>query len=97
LRRETTGQVNYQESIFPIFDFNNIIGNTRTRDGKPFPHGGIDLWGVVGTPIFAQFDGVISGNHPNVPHLHLETRVNGDNVNPTQFLNATVAYSGISK
>ena len=156
------------------------FGNTRTnRDGTVRAHNGIDLFGTVGTPIYAQFDGVFTGRfvteQPNrvnrryppgytgdtndggnrvsitstvngqtvvqtymhlqagtpvannpatgtpwrwgdtiragqvigyigitgnanaaVPHLHLETRVNGRLVNPTQFLNATVSTTTVN-
>jgi murein DD-endopeptidase MepM/ murein hydrolase activator NlpD len=157
------------------------FGNTRQySDGRPKYHNGIDLAGPVGTPVYAQSDGVIGGtivsNQPNkilvngrsvyppgysgdkndggnrlsvistingktvtnsymhlqagnpfginprtgspwtlndriytgeiigyigvsgnagaaVPHLHLTTKENGGDVNPTKYLNATVSTS----
>jgi len=49
------------------------FGNTRKNaDGTDKFHNGIDLAGAVGTPIYAQFDGTISGNpvtnQPNRPY-----------------------------
>jgi Membrane proteins related to metalloendopeptidases len=38
------------------------FGNTRKKDTATKRHDGIDLYGAVGTPIYAQFDGVIASS-----------------------------------
>lgn len=59
---------------------------TNPRTGQPWKAGDIINAGEV-----IGYIGVTGNANPNVPHLHLRTLVNGIEVNPASYLNATVS------
>ncbi len=59
---------------------------TNPRTGQPWKAGDIINAGEV-----IGYIGVTGNANPNVPHLHLRTLVNGVEVNPASYLNATVS------
>jgi len=83
------------------------FGNTRTNtDGTAKKHDGIDLSGAVGTPIYAQFDGIIVGTPvteqpnriTNPANKNYPNGYSGDknNAGNRVYINATVNGSTVS-
>jgi murein DD-endopeptidase MepM/ murein hydrolase activator NlpD len=60
--------------------------NPRTH--SPWASGDYILTGEI-----IGYIGITGNPDPNIPHLHLTTIENGDDVNPTKYLNATVTPS----